>query len=134
MTDWNTGIIEEFRANGGKVGGQFAGGTLLLIHHKGARTGTERVNPVAYLPDGERMVIVASAGGAPKNPDWYYNLKANPSTTAEVGTETIPVVATEIVGADYDSTWARLVAVMPGFGDYQTKTSRRIPLLAITRA
>jgi deazaflavin-dependent oxidoreductase (nitroreductase family) len=134
MTDWNTQIIEEFRANEGRVGGPFEGGTLLLIHHKGARTGTERVNPLAYLPDGERMVIVASAGGAPKNPDWYYNVKANPRTTAEVGTQTIPVEITEIVGDDYADTWTRLVQVMPGFGEYQTKTSRRIPLLAVTRA
>jgi deazaflavin-dependent oxidoreductase (nitroreductase family) len=134
VTDWNAQIIEEFRANGGKVGGQFKGGNLLLIHHKGARTGTERVNPVAYLPDGDRMVIVASAAGAAKNPDWYHNLKANPRTTAEVGSQTIPVEVTEIVGEDYDDTWARLVKAMPGFGDYQTKTSRRIPLLAVTRA
>jgi deazaflavin-dependent oxidoreductase (nitroreductase family) len=134
VTDRNTQIIEEFRANGGKVGGRFEGGTLLLIHHKGARTGTERVNPVAYFPDGERMVIVASAAGAAKNPDWYHNLKANPHTTAEVDTETIPVEVTEIVGDDYDDTWARLVKAMSRFGDYQTKTSRRIPLLAVTRA
>ena len=132
MTDWNTQIIEEFRANGGKVGGQFEGGTLLLIHHQGARTGVERVNPVAYLPDGQRMVIVASAGGAPKNPDWYHNLKAHPRTTAEVDTRTIPVEVTEIIGDDYADTWKRLVQVMPGFGDYQANTSRRIPLLAVT--
>ncbi|GAA3291414.1 nitroreductase family deazaflavin-dependent oxidoreductase [Dactylosporangium vinaceum] len=133
MSDWNTQIIEEFRANGGKVGGRFAGGTLLLIHHRGARTGVERVNPVAYLPDGERMVIVASAAGADKNPDWYHNLKANPDTSAEVGTETLDVRAEEILGDDYASTWERLVAVMPGFAEYQTKTSRRIPLIALTR-
>jgi len=134
VSDWNTQIIEEFRANGGRVGGRFEGGTLLLIHHRGARSGVERVNPVAYLPDGDRMVIVASAGGADHNPAWYHNLKANPRTTAEVGTETVPVEVTEIVGDDYDDTWARLVAAMPGFGDYRTKTSRRIPLLAVTRA
>jgi deazaflavin-dependent oxidoreductase (nitroreductase family) len=132
VTDWNTQIIEEFRANGGKVGGQFEGGNLMLIHHKGARTGTERVNPVAYLPDGERMVIVASAGGAPKNPDWYHNLKANPHTTAEVGTQTVPVEVAEILGDDYEDTWKRLAAVMPGFAEYQAKTTRRIPLLAVT--
>jgi deazaflavin-dependent oxidoreductase (nitroreductase family) len=134
VSDWNTQIVEEFRANGGKVGGRFEGGTLLLIHHRGARTGAERVNPLAYFPDGDRMVIVASAAGAAKNPDWYHNLKANPRATAEVGTETIPVEVTELVGDDYDDTWARLVQAMPGFGDYQTKTSRRIPLLAVVRA
>jgi deazaflavin-dependent oxidoreductase (nitroreductase family) len=133
VSDWNTQIIEEFRANGGKVGGRFEGGTMLLIHHRGARTGTERVNPVAYLPDGDRMVIVASAGGADKNPDWYHNLRANPDTTAEVGTEELDVHAEEILGDDYTATWERLVARMPGFGDYQTKTSRRIPLVALTR-
>nr|BFE58896.1 nitroreductase family deazaflavin-dependent oxidoreductase [Dactylosporangium thailandense] len=133
MSDWNTQIIEEFRANGGRVGGPFEGGTLLLIHHRGARTGTERVNPVAYLPDGDRMVIVASAAGADKNPDWYHNLKANPDTTAEVGTATVGVHAEEILGDDYAATWKRLVARMPGFGDYQTKTARRIPLFALTR-
>ncbi|GAA3454531.1 nitroreductase family deazaflavin-dependent oxidoreductase [Dactylosporangium matsuzakiense] len=106
---------------------------MLLIHHRGARTGVERVNPVAYLPDGERMVIVASAAGADKNPDWYHNLKANPDTSAEVGTETLDVRAEEILGDDYASTWERLVAVMPGFAEYQTKTSRRIPLIALTR-
>jgi deazaflavin-dependent oxidoreductase (nitroreductase family) len=133
VSDWNTKIIEEFRANGGKVGGQFEGGTMLLIHHRGARTGTPRVNPVAYLPDGDRMVIVASAGGADKNPDWYHNLLANPDTTAEVGTEKLDVHAGEILGDDYAATWERLVARMPGFADYQTKTTRRIPLVALTR-
>lgn len=134
MSDWNTKIIEEFRANGGKVGGPFEGGTIMLIHHTGAKSGTERVNPVAYFPDGDRMVIVASNGGADKNPDWFYNLKANPRTTAEVGTETIPVETAELVDAEYDEVWPRLVAAMPGFGDYQTKTSRHIPLFAVTRA
>jgi deazaflavin-dependent oxidoreductase (nitroreductase family) len=133
VSDWNQRIIEEFRANGGKVGGQFEGGTLLLIHHRGARTGTERVNPVAYLPDGDRMVIVASKGGADTNPDWYHNLKAHPNITVEVGTETVPVTATELTGEDYDRTWERLVSVMPGFADYKEKTTRRIPLFALTR-
>jgi deazaflavin-dependent oxidoreductase (nitroreductase family) len=133
VTDWNTQIIEEFRANAGQVGGRFAGGNLLLIHHKGARTGTERVNPLAYLPDGDRMVIVASAGGADKNPDWYHNLKANPDSIAEIGAETVAVRVAEITGDDYTQTWERLAKTMPGFGDYQTKTTRRIPLLAVTR-
>ena len=133
MSDWNTKIIEEFRANGGKVGGRFENGNLMLIHHTGAKSGTERVNPVAYFPDGDRMVIVASNGGADKNPDWYHNLRANPDTTAEVGTEELDVHAAEILGDDYTATWERLVARMPGFGDYQTKTSRRIPLVALTR-
>jgi deazaflavin-dependent oxidoreductase (nitroreductase family) len=134
VSDWNEQIINEFRANGGKVGGPFKGGNLLLIHHTGARSGVERVNPVAYLPDGDRMVIVASAGGAPRNPDWYHNLKAHPRTVAEVGAETVPVEVSEIVDDDYRDTWERLTRLMPGFADYQTKTSRRIPLLAVARA
>ena len=133
VTDWNAQIIEEFRANGGKVGGPFEGGNLLLLHHKGARTGTGRVNPVAYLPDGDRLVIAASKGGAPTNPDWYHNLKANPHTSAEVGTETVQVTATELDGDDYAETWKRFTAAMPGFADYQTKTTRRIPLFALIR-
>ena len=133
MSDWNTQIIEEFRANEGRVGGQFAGAPMILIHHTGARTRTERVNPLVYSPDGDRMVIIASAGGAPKNPDWYHNLKAHPRTTAEVGTETFTVDVTEVTGDEYTELWGRIVAKMPGFGDYQTKTDRTIPLLALHR-
>jgi deazaflavin-dependent oxidoreductase (nitroreductase family) len=133
MSDWNTKIIEEFRANEGRVGGQFAGAPMILIHHTGARTGTERVNPLVYFPDGDRMIIIASAGGAPKNPDWYHNLKANPRTTAEVGTETFGVDVAEVTGDEYAALWSRITATMPGFGDYQTKTDRRIPLLALHR-
>ncbi|MGX6603030.1 nitroreductase family deazaflavin-dependent oxidoreductase [Micromonosporaceae bacterium Da 78-11] len=133
MSDWNTKIIEEFRANEGRVGGPFEGGTLLLLHHTGARTGTERVSPLAYFPDDDRMVIVASKGGAPSNPDWYHNLKANPTATVEVGTETVPVTAVELTGDEYDETWARVTAKMPGFAEYQTRTARRIPLFALHR-
>jgi deazaflavin-dependent oxidoreductase (nitroreductase family) len=133
MSDWNTGIIEEFRANEGRVGGQFAGAPMILLHHTGARSGTERVNPLIYVPDGDRMIIVASAGGADKNPDWYHNLKANPRTTVEVGTETFGVDAVELTGDEYARMWAGIVEKMPGFGDYQTKTTRTIPLLALTR-
>jgi deazaflavin-dependent oxidoreductase (nitroreductase family) len=134
MSDWNTKIIEEFRANGGKVGGQFAGAPMILVHHLGAKSGTERVNPLVYFPDGERIVIIASAGGAPKNPDWYHNLRANPRTEVEVGTETFTVDTVELTGDEHAELWARITAVMPGFADYQTKTERTIPLLAMTRA
>jgi deazaflavin-dependent oxidoreductase (nitroreductase family) len=133
MSDWNTKIIEEFRQNEGRVGGQFDGAPMILIHHVGAKSGTERVNPLVYFPDGERIVIIASAGGAPKNPDWYHNLKANPSTKAEVGTETFGVEAVELDGDEYADLWSRITAKMPGFADYQTKTTRRIPLLALNR-
>jgi deazaflavin-dependent oxidoreductase (nitroreductase family) len=133
MTDWNAKVIDEFRANQGRVGGPFEGGTLLLLHHTGARSGAARVNPLVYYPDGDRMVITASAGGAPKNPDWYHNLKAHPRATVEVGTETFPVEATELLGDEYAQMWDRITSAMPGFADYQTRTTRRIPLVALRR-
>lgn len=134
MTDWNSQVIEEFRANEGRVGGQFAGAPMILLHHIGARTGTERVNPLVYFPDGDRMVIMASKGGAPTNPDWYHNLKANPRITVEVGTETFTVDVTEVTGPEREALWTRVVEVMPGFADYQRGIDRTIPLLALTRA
>ena len=132
VSDWNTTIIEQFRAQGGKGVAQF-GDALLLLHHTGARTGTVRVNPLAYYDDGDRLVIVASKAGAPQNPDWFFNVRANPDTTIEIGSETVEVRAAEITGDDYEQTWARVVAAMPGFADYQTKTARRIPLVALHR-
>jgi deazaflavin-dependent oxidoreductase (nitroreductase family) len=129
--EWNAAIIEEFRANEGRVGGRFEGGTILLLHHRGARSGTERVSPLAYFPDGDRKIIVGSAGGAPKNPDWFHNLRAHPHTTVEVGTATVPVVATELTGDEYTAVWERVTAAMPGFADYQKQTTRRIPLVAL---
>ena len=134
MSDWNTRIIEEFRANDGRVGGPFAGAPMILIHHTGARSGTERVNPLVYFPDGDRFVVIASAGGAPKNPDWYHNLKAHPRTTVEVGAETFAVDVQELTGDERSAVWQRVVAAMPGFGAYQEKTTRQIPVLALTRA
>jgi deazaflavin-dependent oxidoreductase (nitroreductase family) len=131
MSDWNTKVIEEFRANEGRVGGPFEGGTLLLLHHVGARSGVERVSPLVYLPDGERMVIVASAGGSPRHPDWYHNLKANPAAYVEVGVDEVRVEAIELTGEDYEQTWLRVVERMPGFADYQSRTTRRIPLFAL---
>ncbi|MGL5858978.1 MAG: nitroreductase family deazaflavin-dependent oxidoreductase [Angustibacter sp.] len=133
MHDWNQRIIEEFRANGGKVGGQFEGAPMILVHHLGARTGTERVTPLVYFPDGDRMLIVASKGGAPTNPDWYHNLRANPRVEVEVGAETFPVDVVEISGTERAAAWERIVAAMPGFGDYQRGTERTIPVLALTR-
>lgn len=133
MSDWNMSIIEEFRANEGRVGGPFEGGTMLLLHHRGARSGTERVNPLAYFPDGADLIIVGSAGGSPKNPDWVYNLRAHPRTTVEVGTETVPVQATELTGDAYTAMWERVTQAMPGFASYQEKTTRHIPLIALHR-
>ena len=134
MSDWNQSIIDEFRANGGKVGGRFAGGTLLLLHHIGARTGIERVSPLAYFPDGDRMLVMASKGGAPTNPDWYHNLKANPRVKIEVGTETVEVEATELVGAEREAMWVKITARMPGFAAYEKHSQgRKIPVFALVR-
>ena len=134
MSDWNTAIIEEFRTNQGRVGGRFEGAPMILIHHVGARSGTERVNPLVYFADGDRMLIMASKGGAPGNPDWYHTLKAHPRITVEVGAETFPVDVTELTGEEREVMWARVVERMPGFGEYQSKVSRLIPLLSLTRA
>lgn len=130
---WNQTIIDEFRRNAGQVGGYFQGAPMILIHHIGARTGAERVNPLVYLPDGDDMVIVATKGGAPTNPDWYHNLKAHPHITVEVGTATFPVEATEVTGNERDELWRRLVEVRPGFAAYETKTSRIFPMFRLTR-
>lgn len=131
--NWNNKIIEEFRANGGKVGGQFEGGTLLILHTIGARSGQVRESPVAYFAqDDGSMVVVASKAGQPTNPDWYHNLKANPRFEVEVGTATVPVVAEEITGADRESKWTDIVAKAPGFGEYQKQTTRIIPLVRLT--
>lgn len=134
LDDWNTRVITEFRANGGKVGGQFEGANMILVHNFGAKSGTERVSPMVYFPDGDRFLIVASKAGAPTNPDWYHNLKARPEVTVEVGTETFPVVVEELPRAERDEKWAEITAVAPGFAEYQEKTSRTIPVLALTRA
>ena len=131
-SDWNQKIIEEFRATAGKVGGYFEGAHMILIHHVGARTGTERVNPVTYLPDGDDMVIAATKGGAPSNPDWYYNLNAHPRITVEVGTMTFPVEAVEVTGEERNALWGRLVELRPGFAAYETKTSRIFPMFRLT--
>ena len=132
--DWNQKVIDEFRANGGKVGGYFEGAPMVLVHHLGAKSGTERVSPLVYLPDGDRMVIAATKGGAPTNPDWYHNLKANPEVPVEVGPDTFPVVVEELAAAERAEKWAAITAVMPGFAEYQEKTSRQIPVLALSRA
>ena len=134
MTDFNQQVIEEFRANGGKVGGPFEGAPMILVHHIGAKSGAERVTPLVYFPDGDRMVIMASKAGAPTNPDWYYNLIANPRVDVEVGTETLTVDTTEVVGDQRAELWTRVVAAMPGFGEYEKQTTRTIPVMVLTRA
>jgi deazaflavin-dependent oxidoreductase (nitroreductase family) len=134
---WNANIIEEFRKNEGRVGGGFTGATLLLLHTFGRRTGTERVNPLAYLPDDGRWVVFGSKGGALTDPDWVRNLAANPDVTIEVGTDTIPVRATRILREEPERNelYTRQVARMPGFGDYEEKTKgvRTIPVIVLER-
>lgn len=135
MSDWNQKIIEEFRANEGRVGGPFEGAPMILVHHVGARSGTERVTPLVYFPEDDgRMLIVASKAGAPTNPDWYHNLRAHPEVDVEVGTETFPVRVAEVTGPDREKAWDGIVAANPGFGDYQRKTERTIPVLRLERA
>jgi deazaflavin-dependent oxidoreductase (nitroreductase family) len=134
MSDWNTSIIEEFRANDGKVGGQFEDAPLILIHHIGATSGTERVTPVGCFPQSDgRFAIIASNGGAPANPDWYYNLKAHPKINVEFGTETFAVAVRELEGAEREKVWADAVSPAPWLGEYQNKTTRTIPVLLLAR-
>ena len=134
-SDFNAKMIDEFRANGGRVGGPWAGTTLILIHHIGARSGTERVTPLgcSLLGDG-RFAIVASNGGSPAHPAWYYNLKANPRITVEVGTQTFTVLARELDGTVRAELWPKLVAQYPSIGEYQARTARQIPVFMLTRS
>ena len=132
MADFNTQVINEFRENHGSVGGPFAGAPLLLLHHRGAKSGVERVTPLVYMRDGERYLIFASKAGAPENPAWYHNLKAHPDTTIEVGSETIAVTAHELTGEERDSIYAAQAAAMPNFKEYQDKTTRTIPVVALS--
>ena len=132
--DWNSQIIAEFRANGGKVGGPFEGGTLLLLHTVGARSGQPRVNPVMYQDIGDGVAVFATKGGAPTHPDWYFNLLANPRVSAEIGTETVPLVARVAEGAERDRIWEAQKRANPGFADYETKTTRQIPVVILEPA
>ena len=133
-SDYNTKIIEEFRANEGRVGGPWAGTPMILIHHIGARSGTERVSPLGCSPQGDgRFAIVASNGGSPAHPDWYYNLKANPRIKAEVGAQTFTVVAEELDGPARSGLWPKLVAEAPSVGEFQARTTRQIPVFMLTR-
>jgi deazaflavin-dependent oxidoreductase (nitroreductase family) len=131
--DFNSRIIREFRANGGEVGGPFAGAPLLLLTSTGAKSGAQRTNPMMYLADGGRLIVFASKGGAPTNPDWYHNLVAHPAATVEVGEERFAVTATVLSGAERDELYGRQSAPYPGFGEYQAKTSRTIPVIALER-
>ena len=135
FNEMNANVIAEFRANAGKVGGWFEGQDVILVHTVGAKTGAARVNPLVCLDKGDRLIIFASKGGMPDNPDWYYNLKANPQVTMEIGTETLTGVASEIMDdAERDRLYAEQVKRMPGFAEYEKSTTRRIPVIAIDRS
>ena len=132
--DRNQAIIDEFRANGGVVGGYFTGVPLLLVHHRGAKSGVERIAPLASQALGNGWAVFASKGGADDNPAWYHNLLANPETTVEVGSETVPVAAHEATGAEYDRIWNKQKAAIPMFAEYEKKTKRPyIPVIVLER-
>jgi deazaflavin-dependent oxidoreductase (nitroreductase family) len=130
--DFNAQVIEEFRANDGRVGGMFEQMPLVLVHHIGAKSGTSRVNPLAYMEDGGRYVVFASKGGAPTNPDWYHNLIAHPETTIEVGSDTIPVVASEAEGEERERLFNAMAERAPTFQEYAVKAGRPIPVIVLT--
>ncbi|GAB18394.1 hypothetical protein GOEFS_054_00070 [Gordonia effusa NBRC 100432] len=135
--DWNTQIINEFRANDGKVGGNFEGAPMVLVHHVGRKTGKQSVTPMMYLADNSdpsTIYVFASKAGAPSNPAWYYNLTTAGTARIEVGTETFDVAVTEVTGADRDRIYAEQARRYPGFADYEKKTTRVIPVLALRRA
>ena len=131
--DWNTQIINEFRANAGKVGGNFAGAPMLLLHTKGAKTGQERVNPMMYqdLGSGGAIAVFASKAGMPTNPDWYHNLVANPELSAEIGTETRRYRARVAQGEERERIWSKQKKEYPGFAEYEAKTTRQIPVVIL---
>jgi deazaflavin-dependent oxidoreductase (nitroreductase family) len=132
VNNWNKKVIEEFRASEGRVGGNFEGKTLLLLHTRGAKSGQERINPAACIKDGQRWVVIASKAGAPTHPDWYYNVVANPQVTVEVGMEKFQALATVAEEPERTRLYNRMIEVMPGFDEYQRKTSRVIPVIILT--
>lgn len=137
--DWNAKIIEEFRANEGRVGGPFEGAPVTLVHHRGRRSGRERVNPMMYMADDDdpsTIYVFASKGGAPTHPDWYYNLTAAGEAEVEVGTQTYPVTVRELTGEQRDRIYAEQARRYPGFAEYAEKTAgiRTIPVLALKRS
>ena len=139
MSDWNANIIEEFRVNEGRVGGQFEGAPLVLLHHRGRKSGREYVNPVMYLPDehsGDTIYVFATLAGLPTNPDWYYNLTAAGEGTIERGTDTYRVTVSEVRGDERDRIYDEQARRYPGFADYakQTEGVRTIPVLQLTRS
>ena len=136
MSEFNQKIIEEFRVNDGIVGGFFEDKKVLLLHTTGAKSGEKRLNPLVTLADGERYIIVASAGGAEKHPAWYYNIKANSDVRVEVGTEQFDAQATITEESERSELYAKMVAMMPGFAEYEEKTAgiRTIPVITLSRS
>ena len=132
--NWNTKIIEEFRANGGRVGGNFEGAPLLLLHTTGARSGQERVNPMMYRKVGDDYAVFASKAGAPTHPDWYHNLVAHPDVQAEIGTQTLRFTARVATGEERETIWVAHKTEYPGFADYEQKTTRQIPVVILEPA
>lgn len=131
--DFNQHVIDEFRSNGGKVGGGFDGAPMVLLHHTGAKSGTERVSPLVYQADGDDIVIFASKAGAPTDPHWYLNLLTNPETTIELGDETVAVRARVAQGDERERIWSKQKQIMPTFADYEAKASREIPVVVLER-
>jgi len=133
INNWNTQIIDEFRANQGRVRGQFEGTPLLLLTTTGAKSGKNRVNPMMYLREDGTIYVFASKAGAPTNPDWFHNLVAHPRVTVELGGETFPADARVLKGSERDRVYARQAELYPGFAEYQEKTTRVIPVVALDR-
>ena len=134
MNDFNQQIIDEFRANGGKVAGAFSGAQLLLLHTTGAKSGQPRIAPLAYRRDGDHLVVFASKAGAPTNPDWYHNLIANPTVTVEVDSEQFDAVARVTEGEERERLWTQQKQDIPNFAEYEQKTDRQIPVVVLERA
>ena len=133
LKQFNENLIAEYRATGGKVTGQFAGAPLLLLTTIGARSGQPRTMPLVHSTDGDRLVIIASKGGAPTNPDWYHNLVANPEVTVELGSETFRARATVAAGTERERLYDQQAALMPNFAEYQKNTTRQIPVVVLER-
>ncbi|MDG6926366.1 MAG: nitroreductase family deazaflavin-dependent oxidoreductase [Nitrososphaerota archaeon] len=132
-SNFNEQTINEFRKNHGKVGGYFEGSPLLLLHTKGKRSGKTHVVPIMYLKDGDRYLVFGSKAGADTHPDWFHNLKTHPDVTVEIGDETVPMHAEEIKGHERDALYRRQATLYPGFAEYERKTKRVIPVIALTR-
>ena len=134
MSDYNTAIIEEFRANAGRVGGNWEGRDLLLLTTTGRKSGRKHTTPMVFTRDGDRLLVYASKAGAPEHPDWYLNLVADPRVVVEAGPERYDAIATPLEGEERDRQFAAQAARVPTFAEYQDKTSRVIPVVALTRA